>query len=84
MVIDVWLKDTVNIEYIYLISLLLVIGIVFNSLTAPLQNFLISIYKEKNLMFYNLYFLIFLIPMLILSYKFIILHCHLVLPIYLN
>lgn len=74
LLIDVWLKDTVNIElkeYIYLISLLLVIGIVFNSLTAPLQNFLISIYKEKNLMFYNLYFLIFLIPMLILSYKFL-------------
>lgn len=59
LLIDVWLKDTVNIElkeYIYLISLLLVIGIVFNSLTAPLQNFLISIYKEKNLIYIFLSF----------------------------
>lgn len=72
--IDFWLKNTVNDqlkEYIYSITLVLILGVIFNSLTVPLQNFLISISKEKSLMFYNLYFLIFLIPILILSYEFL-------------
>lgn len=69
--IDFWLKDTVNKElkeYIYLISLLLVMGVIFNSLSGSLQNFLISCAKEKYLFYNNILFCLLLIFSLILSY----------------
>ncbi|MDN5100457.1 hypothetical protein O8C83_06435 [Aliarcobacter butzleri] len=71
--IDFWLRDTVSIELknsVFEISLLLIIGVVFNSLSAPLQNLLISISKERNIMFYNVLFLFTLISSLILTYLF--------------
>lgn len=69
--IDFWLKNTVNNqlkEYIYLISLFLIIGVLFNSLSGPLQNFLVSHAKEKCLFYNNISFCFFLIFSLILSY----------------
>ena len=70
--IDFWLKDTVNRqlkEYIYLISLFLIIGMVFNSLSGSLQNFLVSNTREKSLFYNNILFACILIPSLVLSYS---------------
>lgn len=71
ILINIWLGNTILDELkirIFSISIILILGVFANSITGPLQNFLISVTQEKRLMLYNIYFLVVFICSLIFGY----------------